>query len=236
MSTKPTSEPRWAETAAGTPSGDITEPSSGEKDVGFQNGDPADAEKMNWILWLTYKWVEWLNDGDVSFATISTTGDVSIGDDLTVTDQLTFVGEHHGDKVLCLDSRDGFEITAGDWTRNISGYVEAASANRWHVPLPLDVGDRVKSVSFQAYGDGVTDLILVLRGVLADGTVTALETTTSITNMAASWNTFSWDLTDHTLGETNGATTVAAMLFDFARTGGSGAIRIGAVKVTYDRP
>jgi hypothetical protein len=95
MATKPTAEPRWAETGAGTPSASITEPSSGEKDVGFQNGTASSAEKINWILWLIYKWCEYLNDGALSGnhtidGTFGVTGAVDFDSTLLVNGAVDF--------------------------------------------------------------------------------------------------------------------------------------------------
>jgi hypothetical protein len=62
---KPTLLPRHAETSGGTPDANITEPSSGEKDTGYVSGTAASSSKTNWILWIIYLWIKWL-DGTIT--------------------------------------------------------------------------------------------------------------------------------------------------------------------------
>jgi hypothetical protein len=59
---RPSTLPRWTETVGGTPGAAITEPPAGMKDVGWQNGDTASAEFMNWIHWVSYKWLQHLSE------------------------------------------------------------------------------------------------------------------------------------------------------------------------------
>lgn len=57
MTTKPTVLPRWA-----TDAGRTLEPTSGEKDMGWQAGYKPPARKMNWLHNLGYQWVDWLHE------------------------------------------------------------------------------------------------------------------------------------------------------------------------------
>ena len=55
MATKPTDLPRWA-----TDAGRTLEPTSGEKDTGWQAGYKPPARKMNWLFNTIYDWIVWL--------------------------------------------------------------------------------------------------------------------------------------------------------------------------------
>lgn len=57
MSAKPTTLPRWATT------GTKTEPSSGQKDDGYEGGDKPPAEYENWRAENIYSWLAWLDVG-----------------------------------------------------------------------------------------------------------------------------------------------------------------------------
>jgi hypothetical protein len=69
--TKPTKVARWATNATRT-----LEPSSGEKDVGWEVDKKPPARKMNWLQWVAYGWFGWLNERLFDGAT---------DDDLTVS-------------------------------------------------------------------------------------------------------------------------------------------------------
>lgn len=62
MATKPTVLPRWAETAGGTPDANILEPNSGQKDTGWVTNQVPPSSVMNWLQWLAYKWIAYLDD------------------------------------------------------------------------------------------------------------------------------------------------------------------------------
>lgn len=84
MAAKPTSVPRWAETATGTPAANITIPLSGEQDSGWVNGQVVvSSAKMNWLFRTIYDWVLYLADAvfvaaaGSALAGVSGTGDGS---------------------------------------------------------------------------------------------------------------------------------------------------------------
>lgn len=89
MATKPGSLPRWADV-----SGDIVEPTSGEKDVGWEPDTKPPAQYFNWWQNLVYQWMQYLNDGALSgnhsvAGTLSATGAASLGSTLGVTGLVT---------------------------------------------------------------------------------------------------------------------------------------------------
>jgi hypothetical protein len=68
---KPISLPRWAETVAGVPDTNITEPNEGKKDTGYVvGGDIPTSGGLNWWMRLVYSWIKWL-DGATALATAS---------------------------------------------------------------------------------------------------------------------------------------------------------------------
>ncbi len=58
----PADLPRWAETAGGTPSANITAPTGERKDVGWANSMEPPAGTLNWWMWNVYKWISALKD------------------------------------------------------------------------------------------------------------------------------------------------------------------------------
>lgn len=62
MATKPTTVPRWAETAGGTPAANITTPSSGEQDTGYTSNQIPTSGKLNWLFRFLYDWILYLKD------------------------------------------------------------------------------------------------------------------------------------------------------------------------------
>lgn len=86
MSTKPVTIPRW--NTAGT---NRTTPLSGQSDSGWTASQLANSSFDNWAKFWTYKWIQWLDDGDVTFDTIIATGLVTV-EDLVINDDLTVTG------------------------------------------------------------------------------------------------------------------------------------------------
>jgi hypothetical protein len=71
---KPSSLPRWAETAGGAAASNIVEPNSGKKDTGYiTGGDIPASGGLNWFMRLIYKWAQWTDafanaDGTLDFS------------------------------------------------------------------------------------------------------------------------------------------------------------------------
>jgi hypothetical protein len=70
MSTKPATLPRWA-----TDLTNNTAPSSGQQDTGWTPGQDGVSDYDNWAKYWSYKWFEWLNDGDIEFHNLSVSGE-----------------------------------------------------------------------------------------------------------------------------------------------------------------
>ncbi len=57
MAAKPSSLPRWSSVSG------VVEPSSGQKDTGFEGGQFPPAQYFNWLFNLIYQWADYLDDG-----------------------------------------------------------------------------------------------------------------------------------------------------------------------------
>lgn len=131
----------------------------------------------------------------------------------------------HGDRVLTL-SPFGANIVSG-WALNGSGYVLSSAAGTFYMQVPLKQGDRIKSVTFARYGDGAADVTVDVQVLSSAGAITSTGGGT-VTNPAASWSDSTFDLTDTTLAAGDAAFFIA--------TGNAANLRIGTIRVTYDRP
>jgi hypothetical protein len=81
MALKPTETPRWAHNGTIPNSSNIVAPSSGERDAGFQAGNPAVSTKVNWLFENIYEWLLYTQggifDGPSGFR--GTAGSTSLG-------------------------------------------------------------------------------------------------------------------------------------------------------------
>lgn len=62
MASKPTDLPRWGRTSPGVDAANLLEPTGGEKDTGYTNGQVPASSKLNWLLRTFWLWINWLND------------------------------------------------------------------------------------------------------------------------------------------------------------------------------
>lgn len=108
MSAKPTNVARWAATSGGVDAANIVVPSSAEQDTGWTLGQAPASSKFNWWMNRVHKWLVWLNDGDVSFQTITPSNAT-----LTIAGDCAFSGKLNvsGDSTLKT-------LIAGDGTLN----------------------------------------------------------------------------------------------------------------------
>jgi hypothetical protein len=67
MATRPTSFPRWAETAGGTPSSNIADPTSDKKDAGWTDSEEPPSGILNWFQNKVYQWIAYF-DGNAGIA------------------------------------------------------------------------------------------------------------------------------------------------------------------------
>ncbi len=162
---------------------------------------------------------------------MSAAGAVSVGGSITMAsgDSVTVSGAgrfKHGDLVkshpaiaCAIDS---------NFLRTSSGYIVSTGIGAVYLPIVLNEGERIKSVTFAVYGDGSADLSYDFYTVTAAGVQTSIGPAGTVTNPPAAWADTTVDVTDTTVA--SGMSIYAAFLSNAAN------IRIGNIRVTYDRP
>lgn len=233
MSAKPSKVPVW-----NTGGSNNIEPSAGKKVVGWLPDERPGPEYFNWLGKLVGEWIQYLSDGALAGAhSVSGLITASAGLTAAANQHVTVSGTgrfKHGDLVKSISPlhfrHDGNWAEAGLVTFGDSGHVVSTGAGRCIVPIDVDEGQRLKSLVFARYGNGSADLTaLEVYRMAADGTVTDIAAAaTTLTDPAAIWADTTVDLTD---------TTVAAGDTFYVRFTVNGAgLRIGSIRVTYDRP
>jgi hypothetical protein len=181
--------------------------------------------------------------GSTQLVQVSSAGVMTFSN--TIVNDITMTaGEHitlsgggeikHGDRVLLVSPyefvSDGTFTVGSAVTFADSGYIVSGAAARCAIPVKLTAGDRIKSFTFARYGDGAADLTAVeVWRFDKDGAVTDITAAaTSVTNPIAAWNDTVVDITDTTL------TAGDCVYIRF--TANAANIRIGTIRVTYDRP
>ncbi len=173
--------------------------------------------------------------GAASFdSSVAATGAVS-GNGFTATANanvtISGTGEYkHGDRVLAIHPFDGWPGSTAVSPNN-SGYAQWSLSGTLSFGATLLQGDRIKSVTFARYGDGVADFDVGIAVITAAGASTLINpgaVNTLVSNPGAAWADTTIDVTD---------TTIAAgeslyMYFIGNATG----LRLGSIRVTYDRP
>lgn len=134
----------------------------------------------------------------------------------------------HGDRVLNLHPFGS--VNTANWAPNAAsgGYMASSGAGTLDIPIPLRQGDRIKSVTYAIFGDGVADFSLVDVRTLTAAGVSASIGSTSHTNPPASWADQTIDTADTTLA--------AGQTAWLELNGNATGLRVGSVRVTYDRP
>ncbi len=239
MSTKPSTVPVW-----NTGGDNNTEPAAGKKVDGWLIGEQPPSSYFNWLQKLTGEWLQYLSDGaftgaatfastlgiagalTAAAATFSGLITASAGVTAAANQHVTVSGTgrfKHGDMVRTVTAQIG-EST--NWTPS-ANYMLSGGASILYVSIPFDEGQRVKSLTFSRYGDASANVVVDAYTVSSGMTDTNIGGTT-VTAPAASWADTTIDLTDSTLasGET----------FRIAFNASAANIRIGNIRVTYDRP
>ncbi len=240
---KPTTLPEWASDETNN-----TEPSSGQKDTGWENNQAAVSSFFNWYQFLVYQWIEYLDAaGDLTttfdVATLNVGGDLDVAGVATFQDTVeidgavthnavtTLVGAlKHGDRVLNIPGSMG--RANADTTFEFSGYsgsIESTASTTITWPIPLQVGDRIKSVTFRVFGRApntaditAADVILITAAMGS----TSLGTTT-LSNVTGSIQSLTINVTDTALAANE-------HLFAGLVINAAGVVVFG-VDVTYDR-
>jgi hypothetical protein len=161
----PTDLPRWAETGGGTPSSDITEPTSGEKDSGWTVGQKPPAQYFNWWMWLVYKWISWLQSRET--VTHVDASEMHLPSDSVAANKVWAVDERH----CIVGSRTDIETIVFAHPKvppgaTITGLkVFAANSDAGSENLAVAVSNRVYDSGSST--DGYTDTVMESGGALS---------------------------------------------------------------------
>lgn len=231
MSAKPPKVPLW-----GTDGYNSVEPSADKKALGWVRGEKPSSSTFQWLQRLTGDWLQYLSDGALDGA-VSVSGLLTASDGLTLGSgkHLTLVGTGqlvHGDRIRAI-SPLAFSTDA-TWVASFGpaalGTVESTAAGRIAIPIPLTVGERIKSVTIARKGNGAASLtsIVVMR---LPATGTALDITaaaTSDASPAAAWADKVVDVTDTACADGDS--------FYLELNANAAGILLGSIRATFDRP
>lgn len=172
MAVKPTNTARWAETAGGTPSADIVEPSSGKKDEGWQPGEEPPCETQNWWQNAVHQWIKYLDAGSMN----------------------------HGERTLHIPAIDAVSRLHDAWIAATSEckMTSAGVGDELYIPIPLVEGDRIKQVTFWIKRAGGTVQCRLMKKTIATGVATVqgsqnVTTGTTYTSVSISSLTLTLD-------------------------------------------
>lgn len=130
----------------------------------------------------------------------------------------------HGDRVKDISPLSG---TGTNWSPNAAGYMISTGAGSLLVGIDLHVGERIKSISYQLFGDGTVNMTATARS-LSSAMVSASIGAVTTLAQPASWSSITIDVTDTTIASLSG------LFIEFAASGGN--LRVGTICVTYDIP
>jgi len=151
---KPTlEEARWGETAGGTPSANLIEPTSGKKDAGWVDDEQPDAEQVNWTLRALYLWAKYV-DGGVFDGVISFPDGLSAGTSLEV-DTATAVDLSAAGSIALPARREWLSLADGAVPVGVGagavvyddGHLAMAADSYYDVPINLCDNDSISHVA-----------------------------------------------------------------------------------------
>lgn len=131
----------------------------------------------------------------------------------------------HGDYIKTFHP---YDINSTGTITKTSGVTSVGSSGtNYFLPLPgFDVGDRIKSIVVDLFGNGTDDMTMSFTKTNT-GVETVVNSTTH-NNQAASWSRVTFDVTDTTVADGDS--------FQLGFSSNGTAQRVGSVCVTYDRP
>ena len=118
-------------------------------------------------------------------------------------------------------------IVGSNWAPHAGGYMVSSSSGGFYMPIPLKQGDRIKSLTFDAYGTGMGHNLTMTVYVYSSAAGKVSIGGTTLINPAASWGNTALALTPTALAAGESA------YIDFF--GAASLMRIGTCRVGYDR-
>lgn len=225
---KPVQVPTWATDTnystgafSGTPT--KTEPSTPKKARGWDPGEKPGAQSLNWWKNLTGAWLDFLNPLFTSGGGFT----AATNEHVTVSGTGEF---KHGDRTMVISALDMKPSTHGNHTYQITPVAINSTATITFVgAIVLDVGERLKTVTFAIKGDGVTNMRLeVYKTTSPPSPADTKIGDSGVLTPSATWTDSLVNVTD---------TTIAAgeAIGFFITCNGTG-LSAGNVKCVYDHP
>lgn len=181
MAAKPDiDDTRWAETAGGTPnSGEIVEPASGKKDVGWVNGEKPPSEYFNQWQNGIYQWMKYLNDGALD-------GDHTIDGALGVDGTFTMGAFRIAATVPMVIPACAFATSDSNGIFDTDGRrtVTASASTVFFAPIVLPQGARITSIDWVVTRGGSGTITGQLRLLNDTGSDSTIDTVTINTGSA----------------------------------------------------
>jgi hypothetical protein len=116
-----------------------------------------------------------------------------------------------------------------NWTVGKNGYMTSTGSGVLFVGIDLREGDRIKSVTFMRYGNGMADFTdCAVRLITSAGATSTLGASGMLANPPASWI----DTTINVIDTIIAAGDSVHISFSANAAG----LRVGSIRVTYDRP
>lgn len=140
-------------------------------------------------------------------------------------------GEYkHGDRTETTNAMDGNATAI--WVVNTTTHAMEANgasggASDLEIVLPLLVGDRIKSVSFQLQGNGTADITTTVTFLNSSMSGSSIGSATT-NNQPASWSVITIDVTDTTI------VANSAVIIGFASN--AAGLMVGNISYTFDHP
>lgn len=162
---------------------------------------------------------------------VTVSGEIHGESTLVVDGKASLLGAHaHGDRVLNISPAAIVAISGGNSFNFAPARTVLSAGGTMSCAIPLKEGDRIKSVTFARFGDGVVDITAGnVVSTSASGVDTNLATSLTVTNVAAAW-------TDSTITVTTPTALAAGAVLTLFVTGNAANLAVGAIRVTYDRP
>lgn len=198
---QPSTLPRWAETATGTPAANITVPLSGEQDVGFTNGQTVvSSGKVNWLFRTIFDWLSYLK-----------TGPLTVADGAAATPAYSFSSEPGtgayragaSDYRVALGGADALQVTTSGVTLPQGAVLKTTAPNAAVILQGnLNAADpntetAIRSTTTRTAGfmlaiqnpAGASKLLVDYQGLLQLGNTTAIQPASMVTAITpnASW-------------------------------------------------
>lgn len=236
MASKPANVPVWNSGGAVN-----VEPSAGKKILGWLANERPPAQYLNWLLKLTGEWAQYLSDGAMSGAwtfasTVGITGLITATAGLVAAanQHITVSGTgrfKHGDMIKAISPYGFVCNVTSNWTIGLdAGYLLSTGAGTVVVPIPMVVGERIKSLTYARFGTATSDFtaIQVLRLAVGGGITDITAAATTDNDIGAVWADKVVDVTDTTCADGD--------VFWARWVGNETGTKLGSIRVTYDRP